>query len=74
MRQFTEVSISPWQNPYNGAIGTGQKYYTSGAPKHPVYRYPVAPPPPKFFHPGIEQVIDDEAGTYRCVMSYGSLH
>jgi hypothetical protein len=77
MRQFTEVSISPWANPFNGAVGTGQNYYTSSAPKQPVFRRLVAPPAPKFFHPGVEQVADDsddEAGMYTCIMSYGSLH
>jgi hypothetical protein len=71
MRQFTQVSISPWANPYNGATGTGQKYYTASAPKQPMYRRTVALPAPKFFYPGVEQVVadsDEEAGMYTCVI------
>lgn len=73
MRQFTTVSISPWANPYNGAQGTGQNYYTASVPK-PVYRRIVAPPAPKFLYPGVEQVIgdsddsDNEAGRCRYVV------
>lgn len=72
MRQFDTVSISPWANPFNGAIGTGQNYYTATLPK-PVYRRIVAPVAPKFSYPGVEQVIDDsddnddEAGRCRHV-------
>jgi hypothetical protein len=71
-RQFASVSISPWANPYNGAVNTGHNYYTSSVPKQPVYRRIVAPPPAKFFHPGIQQVVDDdddENGMYRYSLS-----
>ena len=77
MRQFTQVSISPWANPFNGATGTGQNYYTSSAPKQPTYRRMVAPPAPIFFHPEVEQVVgesDNEDGMYTCVILDGSLH
>jgi hypothetical protein len=77
MRQFTQVSISPWANPYNGAIGTGQNYYTSSAPKKPVYQRLVTLPQAHFSHPEIEQVDDDnddEAGMYMCVIPARSLH
>lgn len=77
MRQFAQVSISPWANPYNGATGTGQNYYTSSAPKQPVYRRIAAPPAPIFFHPDVEQVVgesDKEDGMYICVIFDGSLH
>jgi hypothetical protein len=57
-RQFANVSISPWRNPYNGAIGTGQNYYTSTVPKQPVLRR-LELPPAKFIYPGVEQVIDE---------------
>ncbi|KAL5121431.1 hypothetical protein ACEQ8H_000502 [Pleosporales sp. CAS-2024a] len=60
MRSFPHVSISPWANPQNGAVGTGQKYYTSSASKQPVYRCTVTLPAPTFFHPAVEQVIDDD--------------
>lgn len=65
MRQFPKVSISPWANPYNGAVNTGQSYYTATAPKQPAYWRNVAAPPVKFSYAGVEQVIDDiddEAG------------
>jgi hypothetical protein len=76
MRSFATVSISPWANPYNGAVNTGHNYYTATPPK-PVYRRIVAPPAPTFFHPGIEQVIDDiddDAGRCRKVMFITSIH
>jgi hypothetical protein len=56
-RQFANVSISPWANPYNGAVGTGHNYYTSAVAK-PVFRR-LAVPPTKFSYPGVQQVIDD---------------
>jgi hypothetical protein len=60
MRHFQTVSISPWANPYNGAVNTGHNYYTaSTSPKQPVYHRIVAPPAPQFFHPDVEQVADD---------------
>ena len=67
MRQFANVSISPWANPYNGATNTGKNYYTSSVPQQPIYRRIVAPPPPIFFHPGVEQVIDDDDEAGMCI-------
>jgi hypothetical protein len=64
MRQFANVSISPWANPYSGAAtNTAKNFYATAAAtpqKQPVYRRIVAPPP-IFYNTGVEQVIDDES-------------
>lgn len=58
MQRFTTVSYANWENPYTGATGTGQSFYTTSVPK-PVYRRIVAPSAPKFSYPGVVQVIGD---------------
>jgi hypothetical protein len=75
MRQFAEVSISPWRLPYGAnpqnATGARQSYSMSPTPPQPVYRRVVLPPPPIFYHPDVEQVVDDsseddaDAGMYK---------
>lgn len=75
MRQFPNVSISPWRLPYatggaTGATGAtgGKNFYSNlNSPPQPLYR---RPPPPVFYHPGVEQVVgesddddDSEEGT-----------
>lgn len=74
MRQFANISYSPWANPYTGPTNTGKDFYGSSGPSpQPVYRRIVLPPAPIFYHPGVEQVIDedsdddddDEAGMYK---------
>lgn len=75
MRQFANVSYSPWANPYASSLKpgqtySGQSYYqTPGTAQQPTYRRIVLPPAPVFYHPGIEQVIEpsddeDNAGMY----------
>jgi len=71
MRQFANVSYSPWAYPYSAPTNTGKDFYgTSSTPQQPAYRRIVLPPAPIFYHPGVEQVIGDsdddesEAGTY----------
>jgi hypothetical protein len=63
MRQFDNVSISPWANPYASAgTNTGKNFYaTATQPQaQPVYRRVVAPTP-KFSYTGVAQVIDDKS-------------
>jgi hypothetical protein len=59
-RQFANVSISPWANPFNGAVNTGHNYYTSTVPKQPLYLRAVTLPVPKFVYPGIKQIVGDD--------------
>lgn len=65
MRQFTNVSISPWSNPYGSpAINNGQNFYaapTAPQPPLPLLRRIPPPPPATFSHPDVEQAIDDES-------------
>jgi hypothetical protein len=78
MRQFANVSISPWAiNPYGASTPqtpqTAQKnpYQVSTYPPQPIYRRIVLPPAPVFYHPDVEQVIEandhvDDAGKLLC--------
>lgn len=69
-RQFdlSHVSISPWAiNPYSASTAaqspqTGQKspYQISPYQPLPVYRRIVLPAAPVFYHPDVEQVIEDD--------------
>jgi hypothetical protein len=62
MRQFDNVSISPWANPYAGPnTNTGKNFYATAPqpPAQPLYRRVVAPPP-KFSYTGVAHVIDDK--------------
>jgi hypothetical protein len=61
MRQFANISYSPWANPYTGPASTGKDFYGAPSPPQPVYRRIVLPPAPTFYHPGIEQVIEDSS-------------
>jgi hypothetical protein len=58
MRQFPNVSYSPWANPYTGAVESGRPAYYQPPAAAPLYRRVVAPTPPVFFHRGIEQLND----------------
>jgi hypothetical protein len=63
MRQFENVSISPWANPYsNGGTNTGKNFYaTATAPMaQPVYRR-VVPPTQKFSYTGVAPVVDEKS-------------
>ncbi len=44
MRTFTEVSISPWANPYTGE-NAGKNFYATIPQAQPLYRRVVLPPP-----------------------------
>ena len=60
MRQFTNVSISPWANPYTGTVESAKPSYYQPPPAAPLYRRVVVPAAPVFFHPEVEQLIGPE--------------
>lgn len=77
MRQFANVSISPWANPYNGTpTKPGQSYYTAATspPVHTGYSRIVLPPAPVFLHPGVEQVIGEDSDDDQAGMLGGQVH
>ena len=63
MRQFQNISISPWANPYNGdaAASTAKSYYAPATAPQPYQ--PLLRRPPTFFHPDVVQVVDEEGGS-----------
>ncbi|KAH7383944.1 hypothetical protein BKA66DRAFT_89190 [Pyrenochaeta sp. MPI-SDFR-AT-0127] len=62
MRQFAQVSISPWANPYTGAAAApGKSFYATTTPQPLAYRRIVLPPDPIFYHPDIEQVKGEDS-------------
>ena len=47
MRQFADVSISPWANPYSAnGTNTGKNFYVTASLPQPLYRRVVLPPAP----------------------------
>ena len=64
MRQFANVSISPWANPYSGtATNPGKSFYATAVSPQPqiAYRRIVAPPAPTFSYAGVKQVVGEES-------------
>lgn len=61
MRQFANVSYSPWANPYTSGPNAGKNIYAA-PPQQPVFRRVVTlPPEPVFYHPEVEHVVDEES-------------
>jgi len=60
MRQFQNVSISPWANPYSAdATASAGKGYHAPATAPQPYQ-PLLRRPPTFFHPDVVQIADEE--------------
>jgi hypothetical protein len=61
--ELSDVSISPWRNPYAASdTNTGRQFYAT-APviaAQPQYFRTVAPIPPALYALGVTQVIDDD--------------
>lgn len=64
MRQFANVSISPWAtSPYSSGPGAAKSIYAAPAPtpQQHMYRRIVLPPAPVFYHPQVEQVVGEDS-------------
>jgi len=74
MRQFENVSISQWANPYaSGGTNTGKNFYataTTPKPQQPVYRR-VVPPTPVFSY---TQVVDKKSSNAEQAGMLGMYH